>query len=178
MIFEVDQVIDANNFSIDGTALGVYTGQGTIAVISNIQILTKQFTPFWQGGKRYAIKYVDMLFDKTSAGELQVDVYIDFSGTNSMTDVASGSVLGLPIITTYPEGQVPPFPSPAPQIPFYSFQTQQAQIWKRFYTVAQGETFQVQLSYNDAEMRTPTINESAVVLHAMLFYFEEIGEFY
>ena len=138
-------------------------------VRSNIIIQTKQFTPFWTKGKRYNLEYVDILFDTTSSGELAVDIYVDFNTNISMTSVTSGVVLGNSVVSTAAEGT---------NNPYYMFQTQGTQIWKRFYTVATGETFQLKLSFNDTEMRNSLINESSVVVHGMIFHFDEAGAFY
>ena len=173
-------VIDANTiylvFPIIQVLSGTYGGSGTMTVLSNVVMKTKMFTPFWSQGKRYNLKYVDILFDRTGNGEMQVDLYVDFSSTNTMTDVSSGTVLGLPVISTAPE--LPPTGANQPVAPYYAFQKFGDQIWKRFYTFATGETFQLQLSMNDLEMRTPIINESDIVVHGMIFFFEESGEFY
>lgn len=167
--FQVLTVIDANNFTIDGTAVGTYLGNGVLEVPSLLNIQTKAFTPFWTKGKRYDLKYIDMLFDRTSQGELAVDIFVDFTDNNTMTSTASGVVLGNPVVSTAAE---------ATNLPYYSFQSQGSQIWKRFYTVATGETFQVRLSFNDTEMRTEVQNSADVVLHAMIFHFDESGAFY
>lgn len=169
--FQIQTVIDENTFTIDGNPppSGTYEGNGLIEVLSEIKILTKQFTPFWAKGKRYELKYIDILFDKTSQGEVAVDVFVDFADTNSMTDTATGVVLGAATVATSPESVT---------LPYYSFQQQGAQIWKRFYTVAMGETFQVQFSFNDAEMRNRAQVNADVVIHAMIFHFSESGSFY
>lgn len=167
LIFRVLTVTDENTFTIDGTATGTYTGNGVIALVPNISIITKQFTPFWTKGKSYTMRYVDLLFDKTSEGELHLDIFIDFNTSDSMT--AGSTRLGTASIATYPEGAT---------LPFYSFQQQQAQIWKRFYIDAVGETFQLTLSYDDTQMRDTNIVFSDVVLHGMILYFDEAGEFY
>lgn len=165
--FRVVTVPTENTFTISTAAVGTYTGNGIITVLTNLTIPTKQFTPFWTKGKNYSLKYIDVLVDKTSAGELQVDVYIDFNTTDSMT--SNAYVLGSPVMTTSPESI---------DLPYYSFQQQGQQIWKRFYTLATGETFQIQFSFSDTEMLDQTINESDVVIHAMNMFFEESGEFY
>lgn len=167
--FQITQVIDENTFTIDGTAVGTYVGGGLLYVAQPIELATKQFTPYWERGKNYTLKYFDVLVDRTAVGELQVDVYIDFDTTQSMTDTSSGVVLGSSTLSTAPEGST---------LPYYRFQIKQGQIWKRFYTVATGETFQIKFSFNDAEMRSGTINESDVVIHAMVMFFEPAGEFY
>lgn len=166
--FRIVTVPTPDTFTIDGTAVGTYIGGGEMIVRSNILIQTKQFTPFWNKGKNYSLKCIDMLFDRTAVGEMTVDVFVNFSTLDSMSDVASGTVLGLPVISTAPESSDP----------YYLFQSQQDQIWKKFYTYATGETFQVQLRLSDAQMKNSDINNSDIVVHAMLFYFEESGGFY
>jgi hypothetical protein len=170
-IYQVVQVVDENIFIIDAPTplVGTYIGGGEIEVISEINITTKQFTPYWEKGNRYELKYIDMLFDRTSEGELFVGIYIDFNDSTNMADPGNGSVLGFPVISTAAEGSTQPY---------YSFQSQGSQIWKRFYTVAMGETFQVQLTFSDTEMRNYTVATSEVVLHGMLFHFDQTGAFY
>lgn len=171
--FQVVEVIDANTIVIDAITNppigGAYKGGGTMTPLSNIVIQTKQFTPFWEKGKRYELRYIDMLFDKTSTGEMTVNVYIDFNNTDSMTSPLSGVLMGNNIVSTTDEGST---------LPYYSFLKLGTQIWKRFYTQAMGETFQLDLSFSDAEMRSIPINYADVVLHGLIFYFAESGEFY
>lgn len=162
-------VTGPNTFTIDGIAVGTYTGGGTIIAISNLDIETKQFTPFWTKGKNYTLNQIDFLVDKTSEGELHVDVFVDFNDTDSMTTANPNYRLGNPTVATHPEGI---------NLPYYSFTQQQKQIWKSFYTDATGETFQVKLSYDDTQMRTKDIVDSDVVIHAMIFWFSEAGDFY
>lgn len=170
-IYQVLQVVDANTFIIDAPTplVGTYIGGGELLVMSEINITTKMFTPYWQKGNRYELKYIDMLFNRTSEGEMNVGIYIDFDDSTSMSDTSNGVVLGAPIVSTAAEGTTQPY---------YSFQKQGAQIWKRFYTVAMGETFQIQLTFNDAEMRNFPVATSDVVMHGMLMHFEKTGAFY
>jgi hypothetical protein len=170
-IYQIVQVIDENTFIIDAPTplVGTYIGGGQIEVISEINVTTKMFTPYWQKGNRYELKYIDMLFDRTAEGQLDVGIYIDFDDATNMADPGNSSLLGLPIVSTAAEGT---------NQPYYSFQSQGAQIWKKFYTYAMGETFQVQLTFNDDQMRDYTIATSEVVLHGMLFHFEQTGAFY
>ncbi len=166
---QVLAIIDENNFVADIGGAGTYAGGGVMTVLTQIIIPTKQFTPYWEKGKNYSLKYFDVLFDLTSGGELQTDIYIDFNTSQSMTDVSGGYVLGSPNISTAAEST---------NLPYYQFQTQGSQIWKRFYTVATGETFQIQFSFQDPQMTDQVINNSGVVIHAMNLFFEESGEFY
>lgn len=175
-VFKIYKVTGANTFSISptyGAFTGSYAGLGSITVMSLLTIQTKMFTPFWKQGKRYTLKYIDMCFDKTQEGELTVDVFVNTSSINSMTKVVPAPssstlpvILGNNIISTAPETGIN-----------YQFQSDQNVIWKRFYTCVQGDTFQLQLSYSDAEMRSVPINESDVVIHGMIFWFDPAGEF-
>lgn len=185
LTFQIVNVVDANNFLVESSAtVTPYAGNGVITVVSNILIQSKMFTPYWSKGKRYNLKYIDMLFDTTENGEVNVDVFVDFitskavSMTNSDPDTGSitpNTLLGNSVVSTAPE--LPPVFG-QPVAPYYALQQFGDQVWKRFYTWATGETFQVQLTLNDTEMTTPTIQSSDVILHAMIFYFEEAGEFY
>jgi Ubiquitin-activating enzyme E1 FCCH domain len=166
---EID-VIDENTFTIDGPgAVGTYVGNGVMTVISDIDITTKQFTPYWDKGKNYNLKYFDVLVDRTFSGEIQVDIYINFDTAISMTSVSNTSVLGSPTLSTAPE---------ATTTPYYQFQQNQEQIWKRFYANVVGETFQIQFSFSDAGMRNPNIYNEDVQIHAIIMYFAPGGEFY
>ena len=169
---QVLYVYSSNTFGtspIPAAMVGTYKGGGQYKVLGNIGIQTKMFTPYWAQGKRFNLKYVDLLFDKTTSGELKVDIYNDFSDSSSMTDVGNNVLMGAPVVSTVPEFTTSPN---------YSFQQLGAQIWKRFYASSTGETFQIQLSMNDDEMLSPVINESDVVLHGMILYFDEAGEFF
>ncbi len=170
---KVIKVTSENDFIISPTVSGTYTGNGLITVLTMINIPTKQFTPYWEKGKNYTLKYFDVLFDLTSGGQMHVDVYVDFNTSLSMTDTTGGYVLGMPILSTAAESITPPF-----NLPYYQFQNQGSQIWKRFYTVATGETFQLVFSFSDTEMASQQINNSDVVIHAINLFFEEAGEFY
>lgn len=173
---EIIRVDDANTFAITNNLItGTYIGNGVLTVITNVSILTKAFTPFWTKGKNYTLKYIDMLFDTTGQGELTVNVFVDFSNNNSMTDTTSGVILGSNVVSTAPEA-APGVGQPV--APYYAFQKYGQQIWKRFYTFATGETFQVQLTFSDPQLTNPGINEEDVVLHAMIFHFDEAGAFY
>lgn len=165
-IYRITHVTDEDTFTIDGTATGTYAGNGVMALVPNINIATKEFTPFWENGQNYSMRYFDVLVDRTSAGQLDVDVYIDFDRAHSITK--GSSTLGTSVMSTAPENSL---------MPYYSFQQSQEQIWKRYYVDALGQTFQVVFSYNDTQMRSPAIAFSDVVIHAMIFFFEPAGAF-
>lgn len=174
--YQLVSVPSANTFVIDmvfADITGSYTSGGIITVVLNVTIATKQFTPFWQDGKRYMASKLEFLFDRTPDGELTVGFFSDFSNTNDLEISTPGTSRGVPIVTTRPEvGQYPASP-----LPFYNFQKFGDQIWKRFYVDGYGSTAQILLSMSDSQMRTPAINQSNVVLHAIILYFTPLGGF-
>lgn len=172
--YQVIVIDDANTFGIDVTKpTGTYTVGGVITVVLNVNITTKMFTPFWEKGNRYLMNEIRFLFDKTDVGELQVNVFADFGNSVNLSDTTPGVRRGTSSVSTSPEFG----PTPGQPLPWYSMQRFGEQIWKKFYCDAQGETCQVQLLMNDAQMRDNEINASDITLHGMMLYPKEIGDF-
>jgi hypothetical protein len=155
-----------NTLTIDGVApTGTYTGGGEIKPLSNFTILTKQFTPFWQTGNRFNLDSINFLLDRTSEGQIASDIFLSMGRDYSYSDPANNPAIpGDNTVSTFPE-------------PGLLGQLLQDQIWHRQYAYVDGDTFQVQLSLNDDQMRDLVVNESDVVLHAMLFMFDPSGAF-
>lgn len=155
-----------NTITIDGLApTGTYVGGGEIKPLSNFVIQTKQFTPFWQTGNRFNLNSINFLFDRTSIGEVVSNIFLSMGTNYSYSDSAANpAILGDNTVSTAPE-------------PTLLGQILQDQIWHRQYSYAEGDTFQIQLSLNDNQMRDLNVNESDVVLHAMLFMFNPSGVF-
>lgn len=165
---EIRQIIatTTNTFTIDGLApTGTYTGNGEIKPLSNFLILTKQFTPFWQIGNRFNLVSINFLLDRTSEGEIASDIFLSMGRDYSYSDsIQNPAIPGSNAVSTFPE-------------PGLLGQILQDQIWHRQYAYVDGDTFQIQLSLNDDQMRDLVINESNVTLHAMLFMFDPSGAF-
>lgn len=168
-IYRVESVT-TNTFTINTAATGTYIGGGVIKLLSNINITTKMFNPFWSIGKRYRLKNIEFLFDVTSAGELTVNCFVDTGNGYSVTENTNGAVLGSPTVYTKPETLLPQ-------------QAQQQQAWHRMYFYTEGETFQVQMVLSDDQMLTkdsnnsPEAAESDIIFHAMVLHFEPAGDF-
>jgi len=168
-ILKIISVTDANNFVVDQTASGTYLGGGSIRLLSNINIFTKEFAPFWANGRRVRLRKGEFLFSKSSEGEVTCNVFVDTSENYSTTEYdpnlgINNAVLGTNHISTAPEPNIPA-------------QLQQQEIWQHMYFYTSGDTFQVQITLDDSQMRNLDIVDSDIVLHGMIFYFEEAGEF-
>lgn len=105
-IFPITSIIDANSFIITqtvGTFSGIYTGGGTVGIVSNIDIVTKQYNFYVKEGRNALINKVDFLFDKTSDGQITVDYSVS-SSSDSILDqgLLTGAILGTGIVETSP----------------------------------------------------------------------------
>lgn len=166
-VFRVDSIIDENGFIINGFSSGTYIGNGVIKVLSNIDITTKMFNPYWAYGKRYRLRNIEYLFDRTTEGEVTVNTFVDTSDNYSVSDVATNPcVLGTSTVLTRPE---PALYGPG--------QLVQNQIWHRMYYYTEGETFQIQITLSDAQMSDIDLAESGITLHGMVLHFESAGDF-
>lgn len=160
MIFPVNLVIDANSFTIlvdNGSVTGTYTGGGTIARVSNIDITTKQYNFYAQDGCNASINKIDFLVDKTSGGEITIDYYIASSGISSLKGgQATGALLGSGVLETSPYALIP-------------LESAQTRLWHPVYPMSDGEYIQLNIYMTDDQLRNPDIAFADFELHAMLF---------
>ncbi len=161
MIFPVDSVIDVNTFTIkvvNGSVTGSYTGGGTIARVSNIDITTKQYNFYAQDGCNASINKVDFLVDKTSAGQVTVDYFVSSTGLSSLKEgAATGTLVGNGTLETSPYA-------------LYPLEQAQTRLWHPIYPFAEGECIQLNIYMTDAQLRDADISFSDFELHAMLFF--------
>jgi hypothetical protein len=109
LIFPVDAIdatLPATTFTIkivSGSVTGSYTGGGTIARVSNIDILTKQYNFYVQDGYNASINKVDFLVDKTSDGEITVDYFLSSTSTSVLSEgQETGALIGTGVLETRP----------------------------------------------------------------------------
>lgn len=153
--------VDVNNFSIDDPAsvpiVGVYTGGGTVEVLNNIDILTKNFPFFYQQNQNAKIIENQFLLTKTQEGEITTHVYL-----NSNTSEAIIPSLGTNIVNTHAEtGDL--------------FNDNSDELWHKQFNGAVGASMQLEITLSDAQMRDASIQESDIILHAILLNVEPAG---
>lgn len=165
--------IDANNFTLtiynsttqtfDNVSLaagGTYLGGGEITLLNNINIKTKRFAPFYDQADQCRIGYVDFLFDKTTNGEVSVDLYVDENSSipiNDPSDVNNVGLMNDNVVLSRPDPGIP-------------FQAQQQKIWHRLFVSAICQNFQLQFFFDDAQMSNEDINSSEFIMHALALY--------
>lgn len=167
LIFQVIPIVDSmgaidpDNFNIYTDAMGTYTGGGTLARVSNIQLQTKQYNFYMDKGRNAYVSKIDFLVDATFAGQIQVDYYVSTSANSMLADSApisgSGSLLGTGILETFPYPTVP-------------FEENASQLWHPCYIQADGEFIQLNISMTPDQMMNVNVMISDFQLHSMIFY--------
>ena len=138
---------------------GTFTGNGLLALVSNINITTKRFNPFIGEAAQTRLGYVDFYFDTTENGQVTVNLFTD---ENSDT----------PVNTTY--NTINTFPETTYQI---SPDTGliNSKIWKRIYFQNIGQLFQFQVTMSPDQMMDENISFSEIAIHGMLIWVSKSG---
>lgn len=140
---------------------GTYTGGGTLARVSQVQLLTKQYNFYMEKGRNSYVAKVDFLVDRTQFGQIQVDFFVSTADNSMLADSNSvsgtGSLLGSGTLETFPYPTIP-------------FEQTASQLWHPYYLQADGEFIQLNIALNDAQMRDVQVRESQFQLHSMIFH--------
>jgi hypothetical protein len=91
--------------SYDTSAMpGQYQGGGTMARVSNIDIMTKEYNFYVDQGRNAYVSKVDFQIDRTAAGQIQVDFLVS-TNLESMNDesgpLGTQSLLGTGTLDTF-----------------------------------------------------------------------------
>lgn len=162
------QIFNTSTNMFDNVSLGAggtYLGGGKLTVLNNINIFTKRFSPFYEGGGQNRLGYIDFFLEATENGEITVNLFVDENSNISINDPTSFSnegVLGDNIILTRPDN-----------LDLIPFQENQEKIWHRLFTYSVNQNFQLQLTMDDAQMSDEDINSSEFILHAMIIYISD-----
>lgn len=154
-VFQIEQVIDANNFTIRnqaGTAFNAYTytDSGEIIVQNNFSILTKRFNLALSEGRQTRIGYTDFYLLVDENGEFELDIYVDEDDSSPVTTLMSSAVE-----------------------PSTSFNL--SKVWKRNYNSVIGQLFQYHFKLSDDQMFDIRKVATNFELHAMLMWVGAAG---
>jgi len=155
--------LSANTFGFvynDGvnTLAGTYSGGGIIARVSKITINTREYNFYADKGRNAYVSKVDFMVDSTQYGQIQVDYFVSTSLVPLLQDsIATGAIIGTGTLDTFPYPTVP-------------FELVASRLWHPVYFQADGEVIQLQLTFNDAQMRDNNIRQADFQLHAMCIY--------
>lgn len=142
---------------------GAYIGDGVLATVSQINMLTKQFNIYAKQGKNAYVSKVDFLVDRVNDATITVDYYASSSDVSLVFQGAiSGSLLGNGTLDLGPYS-------------LYPQEATQERLWHPVYLNAEGEVVQLQIYYSDAEMIDPTVSLQPFELHAFTLYTQPVG---
>lgn len=145
------------------TLTGVYQGGGTIALVSNYDLFSKEFNPYAGSGKNIYVGKIEYQVDKTENGEVTIDYYTSTSTQSTLLgSIATGAIMGTNILDTYPYAM-------------YPLEATSTRIWHPVYFQSSGECLQFRIYMSDEQMRDPLIAFSPFQLHSMQLYSEPMG---
>lgn len=162
VIFQVQSVQDNNTVivGIAGAITGVYTGGGTATRVSNYNILTKQWNPYFSKDRNVYLQRIDFGVEKTSDGEITVDyypsaTYLSMIGAGSGT----GSIMGTGVLETFPYDPT-----------LYPLEQEQDRLWHPVYFQTDGTCIQLNMYMTLFQIIDPAIAWSDFQLDGMVLY--------
>ncbi|HUV85368.1 MAG TPA: ubiquitin-activating E1 FCCH domain-containing protein, partial [Methanosarcinales archaeon] len=147
-----------NTFELDlaPAITGTYAGNGTISLVSKIDIYTKRFNFYSSKGLSTNIGKTSFLVDNVKSGEITVDYLSSFSRLSlRQGGIDTGAILGTGILETTSIG---------------GFEDVEDRFWHTVYLQAQGQTVQLRLYWNDNQMRNKDISLRWFEMHGIIFY--------
>jgi hypothetical protein len=160
-IFRVTNYIDANTIRIGPVQItGTYEGGGTIARVSNIGILSKQWNPYVDKGRDVYLARIDFGVTATSDGEVTVDYYPSATFLSMLQEggtTGTNTIMGNGILET----------SPYATVPLESLQTR---LWHPIYFQTDGECVQISIFLSDAQIKDNIIAFSDFQLEGMVLH--------
>lgn len=176
-IFPVYFVVDANTIQINtfgGLTAGAYTGGGTAARVSNIQITTKRFNPYVGENTNVYLAKVDFAVKKTGSvsegvvvdgGAITVDYYPSSTEVEMIqAGVATGSIMGSSVLETSPYD---------PNL--YPLEQYQSLLWHPIYFQTVAEFVQLDMYFTADQMINPNISLAPFELEAMCLFTARSG---
>ena len=159
IVTQITQVTDLDTFIVDliPVPIGTYLGGGTFYRLNRFNVQSKMFSTFWGDGGQCRILSQRFLFDRTTKGQLEVDLF-----TGQQEGVLKGAANDP---QEYPYLPFSNLLSTAPE----EFQDPDAdRLWHRMSNSFSGDTVQIGFTLSDSQMRNLNIVQSEFRLHAMV----------
>jgi len=165
-IYTILSITDADTIVV-GPALftGTYTGGGTAARVSNINILSKQYNPYIDQSQNVYISKINFGVAKTSNGEITVDYYPSSTELSMISEgTATGTIMGTSVLETSP------YPSN-----LYPLEQIQDRLWHSIYLQTVGECIQLNMYLSPTQMTVPAIALSDFELDGFILFAQPSG---
>lgn len=164
--FQISAIIDKDTIQITAFPMDpiadVYSGGGTAARVSNINIVSRQWNPYGQNAKNFTINKMDFLVDRTSFGQVSIDAFNSTSYLSTIQQSVPGVNTGSFILETSPYA-------------LYPLESTQSQLWHTYYYSNFGTYIQIRLFMSESQMLNPNISLEAFVLHGLILYTNPTG---
>lgn len=169
--FEIQSVIDRDNFTINATLTGTYIGAGRITVHPNFRVATKRFSPYLANESQIRLEEINFLLDQTANGEFEAQLLLN---SNTSISIPTFTPFGnlrqdtLPterqsnVILTRPESN-------------FAFQDGQEKIWHNHHYTGRGQFIQITMTLTPTQMKTISKINSDWILHALLLKVSKAG---
>ena len=145
-----------------------YTGGGTVARVSNINILSKQWNPYAPKGSNVFIQKMDFLVYRTGGidsvgtpfgGEVTVDYYPSTSKYSMLQNSVPGQLQCSGVLETRPYNPV-----------YYPFEQFQDRVWHVMYYAVDGNAIQIRIYMSDNQMINPNVSLAPFELHGIVLH--------
>jgi hypothetical protein len=167
MVTAITSTTITTDFAVSGSY--TYLGLGQFTRLSQPLMQTKQFNPYWDQGRQARLSAQKYLLDRTTNGQVTVNIYLSMDATDAWNSPGASSLNGLvysQLMYTCPEstnlGLTPA--NTNLQMPTAASQNQ---IWHRFNTSLIGDTVQVGITLSDAQMRNLQYATEEITLHGI-----------
>jgi hypothetical protein len=153
IIGKIVSITDANTIvvDIDSSTFTAYTISGYLSVKSNLEVITKRYNPFFTNGNNVRIKSVDLLVNKTVAGQFTIEVYVDTARTEPV------EIINVDTSQTY-----------GPTIGM-------EKMWQRLYLNTDGQFVQFKIKKSDEQMKDVSNEAAEIIINAMNIWVQQTG---
>lgn len=163
-IYKVNSVLDKDTITVIGSFTGTYTGGGTVARASNIQILGKQWNPYINEGRDFFLGRIEFGVQKTGefgdGGAITVDYYPSSTELSMLQEgTATDTIMGTGVLETTPY-------DPA----LYPLESVQQRLWHSIYFQTTGDCIQLFIYLTEDQMIDPAISEADFQLEGMVLH--------
>lgn len=158
-IYQVIVVTDANNITLFAPDVsGTYTGGGTLARVSNIQIFSKRWNPYANKDRNVFLQRIDFGVLRTANGQITVDYYPSSSNLSMIQEgEATNTIMGTSVLETFPYA-------------LYPLENYQELLWHPLYFQTQAQFIQIGMYFTYDQITNPTIAWSDFEVQGLVLY--------
>lgn len=159
-IYKVLFIENADEVQVDVASAGVYTGAGTAARVSRVDIKSKEWNPYIKEGRDVFLSRISFYVTNTPNSKIRVDSFVSSSGL-SLAD--QGALTN----TLFGEDPFVLDLGPYASLPF---EATQQRFWHNLSFDAEGENIQIRIYYDDDQMADINVSLAGLELHGFVLY--------